>query len=44
MMMMYVCLIDHGAKIGEIAYRQNFISGFAAQSAVLTLRILKKLP
>lgn len=44
MMMMDMYLVEHGAKIGEIAYQQNFISGFAAQSAVLTLRILKKLP
>jgi len=41
MMMMHVDLTDHGTKIGEIAYRQNFISGFAAQSTVLNFRKLK---
>jgi len=35
MMMMDMCLIEHATKIGEIAYPQNFISGFGAQGTVL---------
>jgi len=44
MMMMHVCLINHGTKIGEIAYRQNFISGFGAQGTVLIFHHLNQLP